>query len=152
VAAHGADQADEQEDRADETWKPWKPVAMKKVRRRCCRRKPKPRGCIRGLHESVKQHAEQHRERQAPDEALAVVLMQQRVVRPGDTVVPEVSRISVLISGRCQGSNSLDALRRPDAIGPATRAVGPIGTGGSKKAQNQATKNITSEAMNRIMP
>src|SRR6185437_5267951 len=84
------------------------------------------------------------------------------------TVVPEVSRISVLRSGRCQGSNASMPLggqvpgtaQAPIAVpGPqpntASRVAWTASAGNSeelKKAQNQATKNITSEAMNRIMP
>src|SRR6185437_4399128 len=84
------------------------------------------------------------------------------------TVVPEVSRISVLSSGRCQGSKAAmpcggqvpGTLQAPGAVPRpqpkiASRAARVESAGNkdeSKKAQNQATKNITSEAMNRIMP
>ena len=53
------------------------------------------------------------------------------------------------------GIEGLDALGRPDAA-EQRLARGMDGSAGNsaelKKAQNQATKNITSEAMNRIMP
>src|SRR6185437_2923702 len=84
------------------------------------------------------------------------------------TVVPEVSRISVLSSGRCQGSNAsipLGGQVPGTAQAPiwvpapqpntASRVACTASEGNSeelKNAQNQATKNITSEAMNRIMP
>src|SRR6201985_568426 len=84
------------------------------------------------------------------------------------TVVPDVSRISVFNSGRCQGSNASmpfggqvpGTLQAPIAVPApqpkiASRAAWTGSAGNSeelKKAQNQATKNITSEAMNRIMP
>ena len=53
------------------------------------------------------------------------------------------------------GVEDLDALRRPVAAGEGSAGELLRRTGNrleSKKAQNQATKNITSEAMNRIMP
>src|SRR6516162_6465190 len=84
------------------------------------------------------------------------------------TVVPEVSNSSVLNSGRCQGSKASMPLggqvpgtaQAPMAVPSpqpkiASRAAWTASAGNSaelKKAQNQATKNITSEAMNRIMP
>ena len=83
-------------------------------------------------------------------------------------MVPEVSSSSVLSSGRCQGSKVSmpfggqvpGTLQAPIAVpGPqpntASRVAWTASAGNSaelKKAQNQATKNITSEAMNRIMP
>ncbi len=84
------------------------------------------------------------------------------------TVVPEVSSSSVLSSGRCQGSKVSMPFggqvpgteQAPIAVpGPqpntASRVACTASAGNSaelKNAQNQATKNITSEAMNRIMP
>src|SRR5580698_4917497 len=71
------------------------------------------------------------------------------------TVVPEVSRISVLSSGKCQGSKVWMLF---GGHTPPVNAIRPMSwswSGNSavlKYAQNQATKNITSEAMNRIMP
>ena len=54
------------------------------------------------------------------------------------------------------GIEDLDALRRPVPAGEGGAAhldrVVRRTRLASKKAQNQATKNITSEAMNRIMP
>ncbi len=71
------------------------------------------------------------------------------------TVVPEVSRISVLSSGRCQGSNT--SMPCGGQWPPVNWALATWTTLSaerleSKNAQNHATKNITSEAMNRIMP
>src|SRR6516165_214048 len=84
------------------------------------------------------------------------------------TVVPDVKSSSVLSSGRCQGLKASmplggqvpGTLQAPIAVpGPqpkiASRAACTASAGNNaelKKAQNQATKNITSEAMNRIMP
>ena len=69
--------------------------------------------------------------------------------------MPEVSRISVLSSGRFSGSSTSVPFGGHMPPVKATRA-GWIGSSenseASKNAQNQATKNITSEAMNRIMP
>src|SRR5579884_1051485 len=65
------------------------------------------------------------------------------------TVVPEHRRIRVLSSGKPHGfitSTPLGGHCPPTA----STADGKIAL--SKKAQNQARKNITSEAMNRIMP
>src|SRR6201986_1331625 len=80
------------------------------------------------------------------------------------TVVPEVSRSSVLSSGRCQGSNASmplggqvpGTLQAPIAVpapqpNTASRVACTASAGESaelKKAQNQATKKITSEAIN----
>ena len=65
------------------------------------------------------------------------------------TVVPEHSRIIVLSSGKPHGSSTSTPLggHTPPT---ASTAEGKIAL--SKKAQNQARKNITSDAMNRIMP
>ena len=73
------------------------------------------------------------------------------------TVVPESSRVSVLTSGSSKagtasmplGGKVAQALRT-SSIGPSTRL--PWNRAASKKIQNQATKNITSEAMNSTMP
>src|SRR3569833_3267955 len=65
------------------------------------------------------------------------------------TVVPEVRRISVLRSGRCHGSKvsmPFGGQTQPN------RKTTPENSATKKKAQNHATKNNTSEAMNRIMP
>ena len=70
-------------------------------------------------------------------------------------MVPEVSRISVFNSGRCQGSKVSMPLGGQTPPNSASRVACTGSAGNSaelKKAQNQATKNITSEAMNRIMP
>ena len=64
------------------------------------------------------------------------------------TVVPEHSRIIVLSSGKPQGLSTSMPLGGQCAADRST--AGKIAL--SKKAQNQARKNITSEAMNRIMP
>ncbi len=77
------------------------------------------------------------------------------------TVVPDSSRVRVLISGRCQGATTSTPLGGQAAQAAATPTV--LLTSGvrvrwwwnraiSKKIQNQATKNITSEAMNITMP
>ena len=86
-------------------------------------------------------------------EALAVVV-QQRVVRPGDRRAREQQDQRVE-ERQVPGVENLDALRRPDAAGEVgardlLRFAGE--QAGVEEAQNQATKNITSEAMNRIMP
>ncbi len=74
-----------------------------------------------------------------------------------DVVVPDSSRIRVLSSGRFQaGTVSMPAggqvaqARRTSSI--EDRVRWPWNRAISKKIQNQATKNITSEAMNMIMP
>ena len=70
-------------------------------------------------------------------------------------MVPEVSSISVFSSGRCQGSKVSMPLGGHTPPNSASRVAWTGSPGNSeelKKAQNQATKNITSEAMNRIMP
>ena len=55
-----------------------------------------------------------------------------------------------------EGIEDLDALRRPLTppvnVGARILMASPGNRLASKKAQNQATKNITSEAMNMIMP
>ena len=54
-----------------------------------------------------------------------------------------------------EGIENLDALGRPDAAGVCRARILRASFGNrlaSKNAQNQATKNITSEAMNMIMP
>ncbi len=74
------------------------------------------------------------------------------------TVVPESSRVRVLTSGSWKAGT----VSTPFG-GQVAQAVADLLDGGqrrgawwnsaiSKKIQNQATKNITSEAMNRIMP
>src|SRR3954470_6272097 len=65
------------------------------------------------------------------------------------TVVPEQSRIRVLSKGKPNGfSTSMPFGGQTPPI--ASPAEGKSDE--SNQAQNQATKNITSEAMNRIMP
>ena len=60
------------------------------------------------------------------------------------TVQPESSRTSVLISGRSNGSKVvIPSGGQTPSIGNSAR---------SKNAQKKATKNITSDAMNSIMP
>ena len=106
-----------------------------------------------GLHEG-EQHAEPDGQRQAVDQALAVVV-DQRMVRPGDRRARQQQDDGV-VERQVEGIENLDALRRPDAAGECGRARTCCDFAGnrlaSKKAQNQATKNITSEAMNMIMP
>jgi hypothetical protein len=79
------------------------------------------------------------------------------------TVVPEVSRISVLRRGRANGSITSSPLgghcaataAAPSAARstwPSTKLIAVGNRAKSKNAQNQPTKNITSDAMNRIMP
>ena len=71
------------------------------------------------------------------------------------TVVPEVSSINVFSSGRLSGSSTSVPLGGQIPPVKATRAAwidSLVNSEASKNAQNQATKNITSEAMNRIMP
>ena len=63
--------------------------------------------------------------------------------------MPEHSRIMRVEQREAPRVQHLDALGRPDAADRVDRD-GKIAL--SKKAQNQARKNITSEAMNRIMP
>ena len=63
------------------------------------------------------------------------------------TVVPDKSKINVLINGICQGSRALIPL------GGQTDPITCVGNKlASKKAQNQATKNITSDIMNNVIP
>ena len=93
------------------------------------------------------QQAEQDGQQQAELEALAVAVDQRWCAQV--TVVPEHSRISVLSSGSPTGR----APRCPwAATAPPTASTADGNSEKSKKAQNQATKNITSEAMNRIIP
>jgi hypothetical protein len=67
------------------------------------------------------------------------------------TVVPEHSRISVLSSGSAKGSST--ASIAAGGKRPPTTSVRALGNSAkSNHAQNQPTKNITSEAMNRIIP
>jgi hypothetical protein len=71
------------------------------------------------------------------------------------TVVPEVSRISVFSSGKCHGLNTSvpSGGQSPPVNSVRIYCSGAAGARlASKKAQNQATKNMTSEAMNRIIP
>ncbi len=65
------------------------------------------------------------------------------------TVVPEQSRIRVLSRGRPNGSITAMPLGGQT---PPTESTAGGKRAALKKAQNQARKNITSEAMNRIMP
>src|SRR3954467_15412339 len=65
------------------------------------------------------------------------------------TVVPEQSRIIVLSSGKPQGSSTSTPLGGQT---PPTASTADGNNDESKNAQNQARKNITSEAMNRIIP
>ena len=77
------------------------------------------------------------------------------------TVVPEHNRISVLSSGNAKGSMTsmplsghcagCAALAMTCAV-PSTISIGAGNKAAPKNAQNQATKNITSDAMKRIMP
>ena len=95
----------------------------------------------------VNSEAEQDRQHRPELQALAVAV-DQRVVRPGDGV-PEHSRIRVLSSGKPNGSSTSCPWA---ASCPPTASTADGNSEASKKAQNQARKNITSEAMNRIMP
>src|SRR5438270_8699658 len=63
------------------------------------------------------------------------------------TVVPEHSRMRVLSSGKPHGLSTSMPL---GGHTPPTASDGKSEL--SKKAQNQARKNITSDAMNRIIP
>src|SRR4051812_16481990 len=65
------------------------------------------------------------------------------------TVVPEQSRISVLSKGKPNGSSTSMPLGGQT---PPTASTAEGKSAESNQAQNQATKNITSDAMNRIMP
>src|ERR1700761_4085154 len=65
------------------------------------------------------------------------------------TVVPEQSRIRVLSSGNLNGLSGVIPL---GGHTPPTASTALGNSEASKKAQNQPTKNITSDAMNRIMP
>ena len=59
------------------------------------------------------------------------------------------------MSGRCQGSKiSVPSGGQipPVKVRRANSLAASVAMEASKKAQNQATKNITSEAMNRIIP
>ena len=93
-------------------------------------------------------------QRQAPDQAPAIVV-EERMMRPGHGRAGG-SRISVLSSGRCHGLKTSMPLGGQMAAGDLRHGHAWIASPGkrlaSKNAQNQATKNITSEAMNRIMP
>src|SRR3990170_837595 len=64
-------------------------------------------------------------------------------------VAPEQSRIKVLSSGKPNGSSTSMPL---GGHCPPTASTAEGNRAASKKAQNQARKNITSEAMNRIIP
>src|SRR6476469_10523853 len=65
------------------------------------------------------------------------------------TVVPEHSRIRVLSSGKPHGLSTSIPL---GGQCPPTAGTADGNNEESKNAQNQARKNITSEAMNRIIP
>src|SRR3954462_12760454 len=65
------------------------------------------------------------------------------------TVVPEQSRIKVLRSGNPNGFSTSMPLGGQT---PPIESTADGKSAESNQAQNQATKNITSEAMNRIMP
>src|SRR3954447_19498646 len=65
------------------------------------------------------------------------------------TVVPEHNRIIVLSSGKPHGFNTSMPL---GGHTPPTDGTADGNKDESKNAQNQARKNITSEAMNRIIP
>src|SRR5258708_33334121 len=70
-------------------------------------------------------------------------------------MVPEVSSSSVFNNGRCQGSKVSIPLGGQTPPNSASRVACTGSAGNSaevEKAQKQATKNITSEGMNRIMP
>src|SRR3979490_1739755 len=76
-------------------------------------------------------------------------------LRPQVTVVPDVSSSSVFNSGRCQGSKvsmPFGGQMPPNSASRVACTGSPGNSAELKNAQNQATKNITSEAMNRIMP
>ncbi len=73
------------------------------------------------------------------------------------TVQPESSRVRVLTSGRRQASTVSMPLGGQVCQAAATSSTGERvrtwwNRAISKKIQNHATKNITSEAMNMIMP
>ena len=71
------------------------------------------------------------------------------------TVVPESSRISVFMNGRSNGAMTWMPLggQMPPVASARTGISGAPGkSAASKKAQKNAAKNSTSEAMNRIMP
>src|SRR3954452_12463096 len=129
------------------TWKPWKPVAMKKV-------EPymlplKANGACAYSYAWTLVNSRPSR-----------IVHQRPILRPclspwisewcaQVTVVPEHSRIMVLRSGKPHG------LRTSMPLGghcPPTASTADGNSEESKKAQNQARKNITSEAMNRIIP
>ena len=104
------------------------------------------------LHEG-EEYAKQDGQRQARDEALAIIV-DQRMMRPRDRRAGEQQDDRV-VKRQVQRVENLNTLWRPYAAGKCcTRYL--LGFPGkrlaSKKAQNQATKNITSEAMNMIMP
>ena len=79
-------------------------------------------------------------------------------------VVPEQSRISVLSSGSEKGSMtsiplgghmviaSAPSCPNSDVTAPSAYSIGTGKSEKSNQAQNQPTKNMTSDAMNRIMP
>ena len=62
---------------------------------------------------------------EALDRALAVVLWSAWCAQV--TVVPEVSRIRVFSSGKCQGSKVIDTLRRPKPPVKATAYILEVG-------------------------
>ena len=71
------------------------------------------------------------------------------------TVAPDVSRMIVFRSGRWKGSNTstpVGGQAPPVNVTRATCRASSAYRLASKNAQNQATKNITSEAMNRTIP
>ncbi|MNT45468.1 hypothetical protein D3C72_1820540 [compost metagenome] len=77
------------------------------------------------------------------------------------TVVPDSSRMTVFSSGRPQGSSSSTPLGGQVFQAAAVSIQLPtsgvmardsVKSAMSKNIQKKATKNITSEAMNRIMP
>ncbi len=56
--------------------------------------------------------------------------------------------VSMPLSGHCTAC----AVSAMTCAEPPTISIGAGNKAAAKNAQNQATKNITSEAMNRIMP
>lgn len=148
-----AQQADEQEDRADQHVETVEAGRHEEGRAvdRILEGERRVRILV-ALHVG-EQNAEHDRERQAVDEALAIVV-QQRMVCPGRRRAGEQQDDGV-VERQVPGIEDLDALRRPDAAGELGARGLDRFTGkrlASKNAQNQAAKNITSEAMNMIMP
>jgi len=119
VSLHGADQAPMRKIVPMSTCAPWKPVAMKNVAPLNIARIVEGRMAVFIRLHAGEQRAE-HDGAVRPHFSPAVA-MQQRMMRPGDGRA-EVSRISVLSSGRCQ-DRRFQCPSRPHAADSSVRAT-----------------------------